>query len=240
VNALQASPQASPAGAFSVSFVPAAAKAKRNTLAGFQINQLPVLETIVRELGPSLAELARQIQKRGPASGGTSVLVTGCERGVGCTTVALALAWSAAEGNSVVLMDADLGDPEIANRLDFVPRCGWDEAVQGLCPLEQALYPLGACSGLGVLPLRRALAAPDEFLDTAAISEWIAALRRESKLIVLDGGAACDYGARWAPWVDTALVVSDTERSLTEDWARTWDRLEEAGAHVMGIVETFS
>ena len=67
----------------------------------------------------------------------------------------------------------------------------------------------------------------------------MAALRREHRLVVIDGGSVWEAGARWAPWVDTAVVVCDSREAGGDEWAAAWDRLEEGGTHVLGIIESF-
>ena len=203
--------------------------------AGFQ--SVPILGQVIAELGDPLAELARRIQRVGAVSGGTVVLVTGCRSGVGCTTVAVALAAVAASERDVLLVDADSHNPRLAAAMQLSAPSGWDEVTEQNGILEDAL--LHPAPRLAVLPLNP---SPGRRVDRAApaATEWLARFRQDYSLIVLDGGSVWESGWRWASAVDVALVVCDSDRTVADEWARAWDRLEESGAHVMGIVETFT
>lgn len=196
-----------------------------------------LVDRIVREMGPSLTDLARRIRRDSPTHEGAIVLLTGCRRGVGCTTVAQALARAAAAEQAILLIDGDLEEPGLSARLEDRPPVGWDSALRGLCPLEQVLVR-EADPPLTLLPLSQTAAALSGLLAYPALARWQASFRRDFDLVVLDGGAVWDGGAAWAPWVDMALVVCDSGDKLAEDWAKAWDRLEEAGTHVLGIIET--
>jgi Mrp family chromosome partitioning ATPase len=58
-------------------------------------------------------------------------------------------------------------------------------------------------------------------------------------MVFLDGGSVESGAVQWAPWVDAVLIVSDPSRAAGRDWTNSWDRFEESGTHVLGIVETF-
>jgi Mrp family chromosome partitioning ATPase len=202
-------------------------------------SNLPVLEHIVQERGRSLVDLARRIQRVGPAAGGTVALVSGCRRFAGTTTVTLALAAMAAGERSVLVLDGHLQQPSLARILDLRPTFSWDDALRGRIDLEDAMHPLGPIGALSLLPLRQPILFPDDLLSHPGLAGWLARLRREFRLIVVDGGPAGECGWGWAPWVDSAIVVCDSTRSAADEWARAWDRLEEGGTNVLGIVETF-
>jgi Mrp family chromosome partitioning ATPase len=194
---------------------------------------------MVGELGHSLEDVTRRVERLGPVSKGTVVLLTGCRRSAGCTVTAAALATAAAACRSVLLIDGDMSKPGLAEAAGLRPAFGWDEAVFRLCPLDQVIRHLDAGQQVPCLPLRQSVVRPEDLLTQAASQQWLARLRDEYRLIVIDGGAVGQSGALWAPYVDAALVVCDSGRTLADEWARAWDRLEEGGTHVLGIIETF-
>ena len=199
---------------------------------------MPVVDQITTELSQPLAELARRIQRVGAVSGGTVVLVTGCRRGVGCTTVAVAFSAVAAGERSVLLVDADLSQPGVAQTIGLSVSRGWDEVVeQNGTPNDALVF---ADARMAVLPLRSLARDATGTQSSPFALEWLARFRQEYSLIVLDGGSVWESGSQWAPMVDVALVICDSDRAGTDEWASAWDRLEEAGTHVMGIVETFT
>ena len=195
-----------------------------------------VANQIIDELHQPLAELARRIQRVGAVSGGTVVLLTGSSRGVGCTTVALALSLVSAAERRTLLVDADLHEPRLASMFGLRPQLSWEQVV-GVGSLNQALQELQS-PGLSILAVK-APARPTALSRSCAI-ECLTRLRQEFSLIVLDGGAVWDSGTQWSPLVDVALVVCDSGRKVGDEWAGAWDRLEEAGTQVLGIVETFA
>lgn len=201
--------------------------------------RMPRVREIVAELAQPLAELVRRIERLGPVSGGAVALVAGCGRGAGCTTVSAALAAVAAGSRPTLLLEGDLSHPGLATLAGPRSSFGWDDAVQGACSLGQALHYLDPARRLACLALRRAAGRPDELLAKAAAQKWLEGLREEYGLVVLDGGSVWEGGARWAPWADVSLVVCDAGRTAADDWARAWDRLEDGGSHVLGVVETF-
>ncbi len=200
---------------------------------------MPIVDQITTELSQPLAELARRIQRVGAVSGGTVVLVTGCRRGVGCTTVAVALSAVAAGERSVLLVDADLSQPGVAQTMGLSVSRGWDEVVEQNGTPNDALVHAKRSNGGASTPLHRPRPRRDTHSSPFAL-EWLARFRQEYSLIVLDGGSVWESGSQWAPMVDAAIVICDSDRAGTDEWASAWDRLEEAGTHVMGIVETFT
>lgn len=199
-----------------------------------------VVDQIVERLHQPLAKLVQRIRHIGPAGGGAMVLVTGCQRGMGSSTLALALARVAAEQKRVLLIDADMEDPETSRRLSPQPECGWEEALHGLCSFERPLRFLDAKRRLGFLPLKQPVANPAALLVKPALRVWLPQLRQEYNFIVVDGGSVFDTGNKLASWVDAALLVCDARTTGKNDRAAAWDALEEGGAHVLGIVETFA
>jgi Mrp family chromosome partitioning ATPase len=231
---LDSSPE--PVTASAVGLAPLApALARRTCFADFHL-----AERIVRELGQALSDLAWRARQFGRTDRGACVLVTGNQRGTGCTTVALALAAAAAVDQSVLLIDGDLETRGLSARMTEPPEAGWEDAFQGYCPLDHVVHSIEPSPGFAFVPLRRTATDPALLLAQSARSAWHSQLRSDYDLILIDGGSVWNAGALWAPWVDVALVVCDANHKLSNDWALGWDRLEEGGTAVLGIVETFS
>jgi Mrp family chromosome partitioning ATPase len=149
-------------------------------------------------------------------------MLAGCRRGVGCTTLALALARAAARTHAVLLLDGDLQQSGLEER-SVAPSWPSHDVSEGLA------FP----------SLRYAAAPRERLLDATALRAWQARLRQDYALSVLDGGSVWESAERWAPWVDAVLLVCDAGQKWTGDWARASDRLEDCGVHVLGLVETF-
>ncbi len=199
-----------------------------------------LVDRVVQELGPELTRVVHRAGAAGPTTEGTAVLLTGCRRGVGCTTLALALARVAAVDQSVLLIDGDPTRPGLAAALGFAPRRGWDEALAESGACDDALCSFPGTPGLTLLPLRRPMVESASCTAAPAFRAAYRRLRRGYDLLVLDGGSVWDGGAGWAPWANVALVVCDSGNKLADDWARAWDRLEAGGTRVLGILETLA
>jgi Mrp family chromosome partitioning ATPase len=198
---------------------------------------LPALvQQIVRELGQPLRELGRRARRMNNGSRGTVVLVASCNRKMGCTTTAAALAAAQADGSSLVI-DGDLEQPAVRELFGIDAGPDWEDVVHGRSQMSEALKYCGEGRRCAVLGLRGP--APRATVKNASASNWIARLREEHDLIVIDGGPIRE-SALWAGAADAALIVCDTSRAQADEWSRAWDRLEECGAQVLGIVETFA
>jgi Mrp family chromosome partitioning ATPase len=152
----------------------------------------------------------------------------------------MALAAVAASERRVVIMDGDFSRPGVGSLLANPPTTGWDDYLQGTCTFADAVRFVDSRQMLPVVPLGQTSAEADRLLDHAGLPALLGRLRDEYDLVVLDGGAVGEGGARWATRSDVALVVCDSGHTLADDWAQTWDRLEEGGTHVLGIVETLT
>jgi Mrp family chromosome partitioning ATPase len=201
---------------------------------------LALVDRMVQAIGRPLEELARRTRRVGPADQGAVVLLTGCRRGIGCTTVSLALATAAARDQAVLLIDGDLVERGLSVQLGLPAGFGWEDALADRCTLDEALHPAGPQAGWPVLPLRQTTPDPSDLLSHPVLAVWPTQLRRDYDLVFIDGGSVWDGGAAWAALADVVLMVCDSGQQLADDWAHGWDRLEESGAYVLGIVETLT
>jgi Mrp family chromosome partitioning ATPase len=166
------------------------------------------------------------------------VLLAGLHENVGGSTIAWALAAAAAADGPTALVDADLHNQGLTNILSGRPATGWDDVVSGACFIEDAVRLIDSRESLAFFPIRAGAGDFSMPREHSGLTSWLGRLRQDYQLIILDGGSV-ENGLRWAPWVDAALIVRDPARSADSDWTPVWDSMEEAGAHVLGIVETF-
>jgi Mrp family chromosome partitioning ATPase len=152
--------------------------------------------------------------------------------------MALALAAAAAMEGPTALVDADFRARGLTQLLIDRTSVGWDDVVFGTASIQQAVHYVDPCETLAFFPIRAVsdFVAPNSY---QGLSGWLGRLRQDHKLVFLDGGSIHGGATQWAPWVDTVLIVCDPKRSADSEWTKAWDRFEEAGAHVLGIVETF-
>jgi Mrp family chromosome partitioning ATPase len=152
--------------------------------------------------------------------------------------MALALAAAAAMEGPVALVDADFRARGLTQLLIDRTSVGWDDVISGTASIQQAVHYVDPGEALAFFPIRAAsdFVAPN---SDQALSGWLGRLRQDYRLVFLDGGSIQGGATQWAPWVDTVLIVCDPKRSADSEWTKAWDRFEEGGAHVLGIVETF-
>jgi Mrp family chromosome partitioning ATPase len=180
-------------------------------------------------LRAAFADLTARARETGPAGRANVVLLTGCGREVGTTSVALALAWIASEECSVLLVDVD------TDRAGLSRLTSQKQAIENS---EHAVLTIRPSQRLAFLPLRPAVLEMDPALVLRSYREGIGQQRQERDLVILDAGSVFESGGRWASVADSAILVCDKRRSPHGDWSRAWDRLEEAGTSIMGVIET--
>jgi Mrp family chromosome partitioning ATPase len=200
-------------------------------------SNLPVVHQILKRFYEPLSELSRRARRVGPVDRGTLVLLAGLHDGVGSSTMALALAAAATADGPTALVDADVRSRGLTQLFSPRPVAGWDDVVSGASFIEDAVHYIDSREALAFFPIRAVVG--DVFANGhSGLTGWLGRLRQDHQLIIVDGGSV-PHGLHWASWVDAALIVRDPARSADSDWTPVWDSMEEAGAHVLGIVETF-
>jgi capsular exopolysaccharide synthesis family protein len=90
-------------------------------------------------------------------------------------------------GNRVVLVEADLRNGRIAERLGISNNLGLSSVLTGECSLEQAAQPYAQVPGLWVIPAGPAPANATELLAASGLAESIQELRSRFDVVILDG-----------------------------------------------------
>jgi polysaccharide biosynthesis transport protein len=168
------------------------------------------------------------------------IAVTAARSGEGKTTVALALARSAAlSGERVLIMECDLRQPTFAMRMKATAPVGLADCLRGNMTVHDAILT-DATSGMDVMQAGRiGTDVPDLFLfDT--MTRIVSGLRQEYDLILLDTPPvqAIAEARILAGIADATLLCvrwCATPRSVVQ---HTLALLAEAHAHVVGCVLT--
>jgi Mrp family chromosome partitioning ATPase len=201
------------------------------------------IERLEGRANKGLQEAGRSM-RRACKDGLRIVGVTGTGRGQGRSTVALQLAKTASQhGMRVILIDADVDRPVLADRLGVEVTRGWLDALSDRLPLEEVavysvaedltLLPLVA-NGAGAVQLREA---------TALIPEAFAMLARNHDLVIVDCG---DIGALGNLFHDqkrqplqSAMLVTDQRATRGDEFIAGIARLKRLGIRQLGIIENF-
>ena len=173
-----------------------------------------------------------------------TLLVTGCRRGEGRTSVALfAASMLAAVGHRVGLVDADFANPQLAERLGVMAATGWTEAVAHELPVAEAMIE-SLSDRMILLPLRRGAAAISA-MDAGTVQTAIGALQDQCDLICVDAGPMVDSSdavcqAVLAAGIDAAILVRDVRHSRLEQSHAVGRRLTKAGIDRWAIIDNFA
>ena len=202
----------------------------------------PTVRALEREHGPRFDRLADALLLARDRQQFRVLLFTSCHRAEGRTTLVLTLARALARRpGRTLLVDADLSGPMLARSLGLRPRIGLDDVIEEGASIAEAVVE-APNDHLSVLPLRRPVARPREFLAAPAWSTAFARLRREFDLILLDGGPL--FAGLSTPNLprstDAAILVHN--RALTGPRAvqRAREVLEGGGIPLLGLAETFA
>ncbi len=151
--------------------------------------------------------------------------------GEGKSTIAINLAVSLADaGARVILVDADLRRPSIAEYLGIEGGVGLTTVLIGRAEVEDVVQPLGTTS-LDLLPAGQIPPNPSELLGSTAMADLLERLSASYDMVLLDsppllpvtdavvlsnlaGGALVVVG-----------VIASTGHSCSSPWSR-WKRLE--------------
>jgi Mrp family chromosome partitioning ATPase len=156
--------------------------------------------------------LARSLEQR------KVLLVTSGIRGIGCSTVSLVLARSAAmRGSRVVLIDLDVRHPRLADMLGINSPVSWDAGIDAGQPLHESLIE-SALERLTLMPLIDGATCA----STPNLAAAINILRDHYDLVVLDAGpldndaATIDLAALvLGSTLDDGVIVRDNDPSTT-------------------------
>ena len=219
------------------------------------ITELPVLGSIeqtplssdprpvaIRQPNGSAAEAFRHVRsglRFASASHETrSLAITSSVPAEGKTWIAANLAFVLAEtGRRVLLIDADLRKPRVADAYGIVGAVGLTTVLIDAIPLRSAVQPWPR-SSLEILPSGAVPPNPAELLASERMKELIQQVAGEYDLVVIDTAPVqvVADATMIAQQVDSVLIVADTTRVRRAQLASTIETLERSGAHIAGVV----
>jgi Mrp family chromosome partitioning ATPase len=199
----------------------------------------PVIHGMVRDARASLDELTDRLQRQTASAGSMTILLCSCSRGVGCTSLAIAWAAIASEKRSAAILECDWQRPILREMLGLPSGPGWSEAFAGTCPLDEVRTRIDGWPGLAIYALGGD-GRPMRGVDMRQLASVVDALKARHDVVIIDGGPARLCAERYAKIADHSILVCDANQCRSDDWARAWDRLEETGGRLAGIIETFA
>ena len=189
---------------------------------------------------PDLAEyerLAGAVLQARAAAPFTTLMVASPDHGEGTSTVAAGLARALAGRLAVLLVDANLRSPALAELLHVEAPHGLVEALSGRGDVESLIADTG-------IPNLRLLAAGDvgadspRLLGTAQLGAVMTRLRGAAELVLVDAAPVVPYADALilASSVERVVVVTQAEHTQRGDLERAKDELDKSGAAILGVV----
>ncbi|KAD3515256.1 polysaccharide biosynthesis tyrosine autokinase [Arthrobacter yangruifuii] len=190
----------------------------------------------------SRAETFRQIrtnlQFANVNSDSKSVLITSSLPGEGKSTTAtnMAVAMSQA-GQRVVLIDADLRRPMVAEYLGLERNAGLTTALIGAAEVRDLLQPWGQ-NGLNVLTSGQIPPNPSELLGSQAMADLLTELETIFDVIIIDAPPLIPVtdATVLAQKVGGVVVVVGTTKIRIQDLEKSLSSLSLVKANILGIV----
>jgi tyrosine-protein kinase len=167
-----------------------------------------------------------------------SIVISSSIPGEGKSTMAINLAVSLADtGARVILVDADLRRPSIAEYAGIEGGVGLTTVLIGRADVEDVVQPLGITT-LDLLPAGQLPPNPSELLGSPAMAGLLDRLTTSYDTVLLDSPPLLPVtdAAVLAKLAGGALVVVGADRIHRPQLQETLGSLQTAGAHVLGIV----
>lgn len=174
-----------------------------------------------------------------------TVLITSPSAGEGKTTVALHLAGAAARmGSRVLLLEADLRNPRLAQRLGITSQFGLPGVLNQSVGLDAATQSLVAGTGYGssrldVLPAGSAAQPnPVELIESYAMDALLKQVRFAYDLVIIDAPelAVVTDAFLMLSKVDGLIVVGSIDQGRRDVAERLGRTLVTSGAPLVGVI----
>ncbi len=172
--------------------------------------------------------------------GSRVMVVTSAVEGEGKSTTAANLAIAIADsGLSVLVIDADLRQPRLADYLGIDGGVGLTDVLIGNVEVDDAVQPWGD-QKMAVLPAGEIPPNPSELLQSPALSMMLTALKKKYGTIIIDAPPLLPVsdGSILARRASGAIVVSSVKRSSRQQLQRALAVLDQVDAKTLGVVLT--
>jgi capsular exopolysaccharide synthesis family protein len=166
-------------------------------------------------------------------------VITSSVPGEGKTSTAIGLAKAiAASGETVLLVDADLRKPRVADALGLGKGPGLMSALTGRVPFDDLAQSIPDIPRLTVLTAGRIPPNPSEILQSVAMRRFLDSAGRRFSYVILDTPPVLPVtdGVILSKLTSGALLVARSQIVQKNQLAAALEALENADANVHGIV----
>jgi capsular exopolysaccharide synthesis family protein len=167
-----------------------------------------------------------------------SIVISSSIQNEGKSTIAINLAVSLADaGNRVILVDADLRRPSIAEHVGIEGEVGLTTVLIGRADVKDVVQPLGT-SSLDLLPAGQIPPNPSELLGSAAMASLLERLSASYDMVLLDSAPLLPVtdAVVLSKLAGGALLVVGADRTHRPQLRQSLDSLDTAGVHLFGLV----
>ena len=168
-----------------------------------------------------------------------SLVVTSAEAGDGKTTVAVNLAITLVQGGeSVVLIDADLRHPGVADILGISPGVGLAEVLTGQAEIDDVLEPWQGNPALCIISSGNLPPNPTELISSERMSDVLKDLSKRDVVVLIDSPAlspATD-AAVLSNFADATILVVRPGKTRRDSLEAGVEALSQAGGNAVGVV----
>ena len=177
--------------------------------------------------------LRTQVLLRLAQLGANTLAVLSPTEGAGKTLTAinLAIAISAEEDRTVLLIDFDLRNPSIAARFGIRPELGVEECIESGTPVRQAMIKIAGYERLTLLPARTRLEASSELLADQRTADIVAEMRARyaNRILIFDIPPVlqADDALSFTRHVQAGLLVVREGDTRREDVTRSIELLRD-------------
>jgi Mrp family chromosome partitioning ATPase len=197
--------------------------------------------SLERDCGERFDRMADSLMTARQKQGLKAILFTSCHRAEGRTTLVLTLARSLSrQPVRTLILDADLTGPMVGRLLGLRPQIGLEDVIDDGKAIADALIDAHD-DHLTILPMRKAVPHPRNFLASPGWTYTLAWLRREFELILIDGGPLFTglNAALLHRSVDSAVLIRHRGMTGERAFLRAREVLQAGGIPLLGSAETF-
>lgn len=175
--------------------------------------------------------LRTQVLRRLQELNANSLAVFSAGKGDGKTLTAinLAITIAADRGHTALLVDLDLRNPSVHERLGLKPKYGLEECLENGCPLREAMIKLEAYERLTILPCRARIEQSSELINSSRMAELIQELRTRysNRILIFDLPPVllADDALVFSRHVQAGLFVVAEGKTARDDVTRSRDLL---------------